>query len=72
MTLELTKTDKTFLRFETSLIENYYIPELVLKLFCQFGMKQFLSLPYPLEFIHVILPVEHLVPDSEMRIFLKF
>ena len=57
--------------FQSSLIKYHDIADLLLEFISQFGMKRCLAFPNSLKLIKIILPIEHFVFCTEMRILLN-
>ena len=68
---KFTKTYKTFLRFQRTLIENYGVTHIMLQLRREFLMEFSLRLPYPLKLVKIVLPVKDLVLQAVIGVLIK-
>ena len=68
---KLAKTNKSFLRFERTLIKYYNITYFSFQFRCQFLMILCLTFPYLLKLIKVVLTIEYLIFKTIIRIGIK-
>ncbi len=68
---KLTKRDKSLLTTQRPLIENGFFTYAFLQFRSKFRMEFRLSIPYLIEFIDIVLPIEYLILEALVRIALK-